>query len=421
MTLQELREQYGSLSHQMTAILDAADKDNDGKLNSEQKAEYEKLQAAWEQCGDDIKERQENLDRRSKIESAVKANDGARRTQAENFVGNDGASANKNPLASKEYDQAFRKYLRFGFTGMSQAEQLALQVDVPSAGGYMVLPMQLHSDFVVALKNQVAFKRSRAEGGLGATIIPVTNADSLGVPTLANDPADGDWTAEILSGSEDSTMSFGRRELKPHPVAKLLKVSKTLLRKSPTADSFVMDRLAYKLGVTLDTGYTTGTGAGQPLGVFTASANGISTSRDVTTTAAAIEADKLIEAVGTLRAGYLEKAVWLLHRLQLRRIRQLKDGEGNYLWRAGLADGRPDTILGLPYVQSEYATSTATSGDYVAVVGDFSHYWIADALDYQIQRAQELYAATNQDGFFIRAESDGMPVLEEAFARVKLA
>jgi len=38
----------------------------------------------------------------------------------------------------------------------------------------------------------------------------------------------------------------------------------------------------------------------------------------------------------------------------------------------------------------------------------------------RIQRLNELYAATNQVGFISRLESDGMPVLEEAFARVKL-
>ena len=39
----------------------------------------------------------------------------------------------------------------------------------------------------------------------------------------------------------------------------------------------------------------------------------------------------------------------------------------------------------------------------------------------QIQRLVELYAATNQVGFIGRMELDGMPVLEEAFVRVKLA
>ncbi len=35
-----------------------------------------------------------------------------------------------------------------------------------------------------------------------------------------------------------------------------------------------------------------------------------------------------------------------------------------------------------------------------------------------IQRLAELYAATNQVGFIARKETDGMPVLEEAFARL---
>ena len=39
----------------------------------------------------------------------------------------------------------------------------------------------------------------------------------------------------------------------------------------------------------------------------------------------------------------------------------------------------------------------------------------------QVQRLVELYAATNQVGFIGRLETDGMPVLEEAFSRVTLA
>jgi hypothetical protein len=38
-----------------------------------------------------------------------------------------------------------------------------------------------------------------------------------------------------------------------------------------------------------------------------------------------------------------------------------------------------------------------------------------------VQRLNELYAETNQVGFIGRLETDGMPVLEEAFVRVTLA
>jgi len=38
-----------------------------------------------------------------------------------------------------------------------------------------------------------------------------------------------------------------------------------------------------------------------------------------------------------------------------------------------------------------------------------------------IQVLTELYAETNQNGYHSRLEADGMPVLAEAFGRVKLA
>ena len=72
-------------------------------------------------------------------------------------------------------------------------------------------------------------------------------------------------------------------------------------------------------------------------------------------------------------------------------------------------------------VTSEWAPSTFTTGQYVGLLGDFKHYWIADALSMQIQRLNELYAETNQDGFIARYEGDGAPALAEAFARVALA
>ncbi|MCK9600692.1 MAG: phage major capsid protein, partial [Sphaerochaeta sp.] len=101
-------------------------------------------------------------------------------------------------------------------------------------------------------------------------------------------------------------------------------------------------------------------------------------------------------------------------------IRKLKTGDGDYLWKAGLSD-RPDTILEIPFVMSEYAPSTFTSGSYVGIIGDFSYYWIADALSMTIQRLVEIAARTNQTEFIGRLETDGMPMLADAFRRVTLA
>jgi HK97 family phage major capsid protein len=105
----------------------------------------------------------------------------------------------------------------------------------------------------------------------------------------------------------------------------------------------------------------------------------------------------------------------------VKQIRKLKDGNGQYIWQAGIAGLRPSTILDLPYFLSEYMPSTFTAGQYVGILGDFSYYWIAEALNMEVRRLNELYAESNQTGFIARSEIDGMPVLSEAFVRVQLA
>jgi len=308
------------------------------------------------------------------------------------------------------YQRAFGAWLRTGLW-----DERALQVDVATSGGYLVPPMQF-VDMLIKDMDNMAFIRQ------WATTFTVATAQSMGAPSLAADPADPIWTSEIGTGDEDSTMSFGRRDLYPHPLAKRIKVSKKLLR-MVDAEALVRDRLAYKFGVTMENNFLNGNGSNQPLGVFTASADGIPTSRDVSTgnTTTAIGADNLFEVKYSLKGQYWRMARWLFHRDAIKAVAKLKDGEGQYLWQESMRAGEPDMLLGFPTAMSEYAPNTFTTGLYVGILGDFSQYWIVDALDMQVQRLVELYAETNQDGFIGRMESDGAPVVAEAFARVTLA
>jgi HK97 family phage major capsid protein len=317
---------------------------------------------------------------------------------------------------SRAYLNAFRNFLLQGERGLGV--QAALQKDSDTGGGYLSAPLQFMAELIKAVDNLVFMRQ------ISRVLPPITAADSLGAPSLDNDPADPAWTAELSIGDEDSTMSFGKRELRPHPLAQFIKVSKTLLRRSSIgADAIVRDRLAYKIAVVMENAYLNGSGAGQPLGIFTASSNGISTSRDVSTgnTTSSITFDGLKEAEYSLKAQYRRIASWLFHRDGIKQISKLKDNEGRYIWQPSVQVGQPDRILNLSVYESEYVPNTFTTGLYVGILGDFSKYWIADALTMTIQVLLELFAATNQNGYISRVESDGMPVLEEAFTRVKLA
>ena len=319
------------------------------------------------------------------------------------------------------HDQAERDHLRSFILGdqgkAGTYEFRALQAESDQAGGYTVNPQEFVARLIQAVDDMLFMRQF-------STVITVTAAESIGYPVLDADPADADWTSELSIGGEDSTMAFVKREMHPHPLAKLLKVSEKLLRSSALdVEALVRERLAYKFGVTLEKAYLTGSGAGQPLGLFTASAQGINTDRDVSTgnSTTAIGADNLYETFYAVKSQYQSRGRWLLSRAAIKAIRKLKDGNGNYLWQPGLAGGQPATILERPYLVSEYVPSTFTTGLYVGLFGDLSQYWIADALSFRLQRLVELYAGTNQVGFIGRFETDGSPVLSEAFARMTLA
>ena len=256
-----------------------------------------------------------------------------------------------------------------------------------------------------------------------ATKFQIPTAKSLGAPALDTDVDDSDWTTELSTGSNDESLGFGKRKLEPHPFAKRIKISKDLLNRLPGVETFVRSRLAYKFGITEEKGFLVGSGAGQPLGLFTASNDGVPTTRDVSaensTTAPTFNG--LINAKYSLKGVYWNLADWLFHRDCLKILAKIKDSDGQYIWRESVRAGEPDRLLGRPINMSEYVPNTFTAGSYVGLLGDFSNYWIADAMDMEIQRLVELYAENNQVGLIGRQSCDGMPVLAEAFARVKLA
>ena len=314
--------------------------------------------------------------------------------------------------------RSFNKFLRRGLTGMTDAEIRAFTISSETEGGYLRVPNVMVSGILQAMDNATVLR------GLASTY-QVAGAESLGVVTLETDAEDADWTSELETGNEEDSVRFGKRELRPHPVAKWLRISNKMLA-STVIDiaGFIQGRMGYKLGITLEKAMMTGDGVQKPLGLFTASSDGIPTSRDVSTdnTSTAVTSDGLINAKHFVKPQYWSSPSfrWLVTRDLLKMVRKLKLSTNDYIWQPGISSDLPARILDVPYVVSEYVPNTFTSGLYVGMIGDFKYLWIADGQSQQIQVLRELYARTNQTGYIIRAEMDAQPVMAEAFARIKL-
>ena len=403
--VREMLEQRARLAEEAGRILARAEAE-ERQLTGEEQAQFDALHEKIASLKRDADALAATLAKQAEVEAEL---EGARTVPA-------GGAENRGAQGGvSSAIKAFRSFLVSGRGSLTAEELRALQVDSPTAGGYLVAPQEFTAELIKAIDDQTFIRQL-------ATVLPVTAAESLGAASLDADPADATWTSELGTGSEDSTMAFGKRELKPYPLGKRIKVSRRLLRLASAAEGIVRDRMAYKFGITLEKAAMTGSGAGQPLGVFTASADGISTARDFATGNAATypTLDGLLEAKYGLKGGYWQRAAWIFHRDIVKLIAKLKDGEGKPLLELAMTPGMPDRLLGFPLYVSEYAPNTATTAQYVGIVGDFSYYWIAEALQFELQRLDELYAESNQVGFIGRLEADGMPVLGEAFARVKL-
>jgi len=403
MEIKELLEKRARLVKEARAVLDKAEAEK-RSLTKEEQTKYDTIFNDALDTGEQAK----RMEEQAKIE----------KTLAEEL------RAAVKPEPGKPQDpkkvekrQAFAKFLQEGRGSLNGAEARALQADADVSGGYIVPPQEFVANLIKAVDNVVHIRKL-------SNVIQLTSAASLGQPALDNDPADSDWTSELGTGNEDSTMSFGKRDLKPHPLAKRIKISNKLVRLGAGGiESLVRDRLAYKFGITEEKAFLTGSGSGQPLGVFTASSSGISTSRDVSTdnTTTAITMENLKAVKYALKQPYWNRASWMFHRDAVKAVALLKDGDDRFMWQDSVVQGEPDRLLGFPVYMSEYVPNTFTTGLYVGILGDFKMYHIAESLDMQLQRLVELYAETNQIGYIGRMELDAMPVLEEAFVRVTLA
>lgn len=404
MDINELRRKRAGAVEQARSILDRAE--------AEKRAMTQDEQDQWDRHMEEVDSLREQIDREER-QRAVEHDLGDLRGQPTRS----NPAGGQDEKRTAERRAAFRKWIAFGEQGMTVDERRDLQADLGAQGGFLVPPMEFVDELIIWINNQLFLRQF-------ARKFTLTKADSMGAPSLADDPADADWTGELSEISIDSTMDFGRRELHPHPITKGIKISNKLLRLSAfNVEDLIRERLGYKFAVTQEKVFMSGNGSGQPLGVFAASPLGISTARDVSTgnTATSITFDGLMEAKYSIKGQYWPGLRWIFHRDALKMLRKLKDGDGQYIWQASLTAGEPDRLLGAPVAMSEYAPNTFTTGQYVGLIGDFRYYWIVDALDFGLQRLMELYALTNQVGLIARAAVDGAPVLEEAWARVQLA
>jgi HK97 family phage major capsid protein len=289
-----------------------------------------------------------------------------------------------------EHKAAFDKFMRKGAEeNLKDLERKALSVGTDADGGYAV-PEQVDT---MIEKLLVDISPMRAVAGQ----VTVGTSDYKKLVNVGG-IASG-WVGETASRSETNTSQLSEvvppiGEVYANPAATQTMLDDAMF----DAEAWLASEVAEEVARAENAAFISGTGTAQPKGFLNET---VATTADGTRAfgqiqyratgvdgdwAASNEADALIDLVHDLRSGYRTGATWMMSNLTLASVRKLKDGDGNYLWRPGLADGQPATILGYNVAEAEDMPEIASDSLSIAF-GNFRRgYLIVDRIGTRVLR-----------------------------------
>lgn len=294
-----------------------------------------------------------------------------------------GFGADDAPAGSEYKQQFINGFVRQGI------EAKSLNVTTDAEGGSAV-PEEIDSTVDTVLADLSPVRSV-------ANVVRVGSSNYKKLITLGQ-PASG-WVGETASRPETNTPVFEEvsppyGELYANPAA-----SQAMLDDARfNVEAWLAEELAQEFAVQEGAAFVAGDGTSKPKGFLDyATSNGDDTARAFGTLQTVVSgaagafpasdpADMLVELVHALRPAYRQNAVFMMNTQTLSQIRKFKDSDGAYLWRPGLADQMPATLLGYPVVEAEDMPDIAGGVSAVAF-GNFKRgYLIADRMATRILR-----------------------------------
>jgi HK97 family phage major capsid protein len=177
-------------------------------------------------------------------------------------------------------------------------------------------------------------------------------------------------------------------------------------------EAILREQFTEQFGVLEGTSIISGSGVKSIQGILTATGYNSVNSGHATT----VTADGIIDLKYSLKTGYARSASFILNRSTLKAIRKLKDGEGQYLWQAGLADARPNTIDGDNYVEMPDMPSLG-AGNKAMAYGDWKRAFVlVDRTGITMMRDDFTRASVGQVKLLAHRRLGGQVVLAESYS-----
>ena len=197
---------------------------------------------------------------------------------------------------------------------------------------------------------------------------------------------------------------FATIELTGFLIGALTKISKSLLNNSDfNLTEYVINKMAEKFKLFYE---------GEMINGTSSKISGIVGSYDSTNmkitlaNKSSITADELIDIQETVPDAFQTNAYWIMNRDTRKKIRKLKDSDGNYILNRAFNEKWDYELLGKPVYCSEKVNKLGTASKAVVFYGDFSGLAVKETESMEIQLLLEKFATQHAIGVCGYSELD---------------
>jgi HK97 family phage major capsid protein len=291
----------------------------------------------------------------------------------------------------QKHKDAFRQYMANGTlpdgfkAGSEGIEVKAMSTDVNPDGGYLVRP---------ELSNTIVTRVFETSPLRQVANVERTGAKSIDI-LIDDQEAAARWVGEGASGGQTDTPQLAQKVIAAHKIEADPRMTTEMIEDSYLdVEAWLAGKVADKFARTQNTAFVSGDGVGKPRGFLTyaAAATAGTYERNAITqinmgSAAALNADGLIEVQNALKEEYQAGAVFGMKRTTFGAALQLKGNDNYFFSPVLMRDGQASIqLLGKPVVFMDDMPAVAANALSV-VYADFSRaYTILDRVGLQVLR-----------------------------------
>lgn len=310
-----------------------------------------------------------------------------------------------------------------GIVNLSQDEQKALSdvrdeykalaISPDTAGGYLA-PVEYVREIIKGV-TEISPARMLAR-------VRTTAGKSIQIPKRTGQFA-ARRTGETQKRTETAGLEYGLVEINAPEMYALVLITNQMLEDSAfNMEQEISGEAMEQFAVREGQEFVSGDGVLEMQGFLNAAGVVSSNSGTATTIADADgQANGLLSMKYSLKTAYARNANWLLNRTTLGSVRKLKDDNKNYIWMPGIAQGKPNTIDGDPYVEVPDMPNEGAGLKPVAY-GDFQRgYTMVDRIAMEMLRDPFTGADDGVIKFRVRRRVGGQVVLGEAIKTLTCA